>query len=120
MKSAEEILSILHNATGSEYCHKFSPFPFAPLITDGVRALADAAGCYWLLDVIASHQLNQKLDRSFQVWKMQVNTEKGTAVIQGYNDTKQIVEQKISYTDFPLAEIKLFLIDGILLLPSEN
>ena len=31
-----------------------------------------------------------------------------------------IARQQIEYSDFPLKEIKLYLIDGVLLLPSEN
>lgn len=82
--------------------------------------LAEAAGCYWLLDVIGSYQSNRKMDKFFQVWKLIVDMENASAVVQGYNDTMLIVTQNISYTDFPLAELKLYLMDGVILLPSEN
>ncbi len=29
-------------------------------LTDGVKFMADKAGAYWLLDIIASYQLNSK------------------------------------------------------------
>lgn len=119
MKSIQAILDVLNNATCSESYHRFSPIPGYPVITDGVLMLAEAAGCYWLLDVIGSHQSNRKLDKSFQVWKLTVDTENDSAVVQGYNDTTLVVTQKIPYTDFPLEELKLYLMDGVILLPSE-
>lgn len=119
MESIQAILDVLNNATGTESYHKFSPIPGYPVITDGVLMLAKAAGCYWLLDVIGSHQTNRKLDKAFQVWRLTVNTDSGDAVVHGYNDTTLIVTQAIPHTDFPLGELKLFLMDGIILLPSE-
>lgn len=119
MKSKKEIHDIIQNATGTECYHKFSPIPNAPVITDGVLALAEAAGCYWFLDVIAIHQSNKKLDKDFQVWKLNVNIKDSSAVVQGYNDTKLIITQEILHTDFPMKQVKLFLMDGIILLPSE-
>ena len=120
MKSKEEILAIISHAIATESYHKYSPLPGYPVITDGVLALAEAVGCYWLLDVIGSHQSNKQLDKEFQVWKLEVDVENGKGVVRGYNDTELIVTQEIPFTDFPLAELKLFLMDGILLIPSER
>ena len=114
----EEILRIIAHAHGSDKYYKFSPFDGYPVITDGVHSLAKATGCYWLLDIIGSYQSNKRLDPKFQVWKLEVNDD-DRAVVRGYNDTDLIITQKISYTDFPLKEIKLYLIDGVILLPSE-
>lgn len=119
MESIQAILDVINNATFSESYHRFSPFPDYPVITDGVLLLAEAAGCFWLLDVIGSHQSNRKLDKSFQVWKLTVDTKNDSAVVQGYNDMTLVVTQKIPYTDFPLEGLKLYLIDGVILLPSE-
>ena len=118
MKS-KEILDIISHAHSSEAYHKFSPIPGFPVATDGAIALAEAAGSFWLLDVIGSYQTDERLDPSFQVWKLEVNRENSTGVVHGYNDTELIVTQVIPYTDFPLDEIKLYLIDGVILLPSE-
>ena len=119
MKSVIEIQSIIDNATGTTCHHKFSQIPGYPVITDGVFALAEAAGCYWLLDAIGSHQLNKKLDRAFQVWRLKVNIETKRAVLQGYNDVPLVVTQKIPCTSFPLEYLMLYLVDGVILLPSE-
>ena len=119
LKSRKDILDITDNAHCSESYHKFSPIPGFPVATDGVIALASAAGCFWLLDIVGSYQTNKKLDPEFQVWKLEVDCENCNGVIRGYNDTDLIITQKIPWTDFPLDEVKLYLIDGIILLPSE-
>lgn len=119
MKSKQEILNILNHSNGLDMYHRFSPFPGFPVATDGVIALAEAAGCFWLLDIIGSYQTDKRLDQSFQVWKLEVNLEKCSAVVQGFNDTELIITQEIPFTDFPLEEVKLYLMNGIILLPSE-
>ena len=120
MKSAKDILDIINHANGSDAYHKYSLIPGYPVATDGVIALVEAAGCYWLLDIIGSYQTDKRLDPSFQVWKLEVNRENNSGVVLGFNDSELIISQEIPYTDFPLAEIKLFLMDGIILLPSER
>ena len=120
MKSKNEILDIINYAHGTNAYHKFSSYNHYPVVTDGVIAIAEAARCYWLLDIIGSNQTNKLLDPNFQVWKLMVNHEDSTAVVSGYNDTTLIVKQDIPYTDFPLDELKLFLMDGVILLPSEH
>jgi len=119
-KSKEKILDIINNARGTEAYHKFSSFSKYPVVTDGVLALAEAAGCFWLLDIIGSYQTNKRLDPHFQVWTLVVDLEDGTAVVNGFNDKKLILSQDIPYTDFPLDVLKLFLMDGVILLPSEH
>jgi len=96
-----------------------SSFPGFPVATDGIIALAEAAGCFWLLDIIRSYQTDKRLDPAFQVWKLTVKHEDSTGVVHGYNDTELIITQEIPFTDFPLDEVKLYLMDGVILLPSE-
>jgi hypothetical protein len=119
VKSTQEILAVLNYSNCSESYHKYSSFPTFPVATDGAISLAEAAGCYWLLDVVGSYQTNRKLDPSFQVWELKVDLSKQSGVVYGYNDTKLIITQEIPFTDFPLEEVKLYLIDGVILLPSE-
>ena len=120
MKSAKEILDIINHAHGSDAYHKYSPIPGYPVVTDGVIKLAEDAGCYWLLDAIGSYQTDKRLDPYFQVWVLEVNREKSSGIVCGFNDTELIVSQEIPYTDFPLNELKLFLMDGVILLPTEH
>jgi hypothetical protein len=118
MNTAVEIKDALNHCTGTSQYHRFSPFPFFPVATDGVKLLADMAECYWLLDVIGSYQLDKRLCKQFQVWTLDVNEDE-SAIVKGYNDTELIIEQEIEWTTFPMETIKLYLIGGVLLLPSE-
>ena len=119
MKSIEAINEIISNAHGTVNYHRFSPIPGFPVATDGVAALAEAAGCFWLLDAIGSYQSNVQLDPSFQVWKLTVNTESNEWKLEGFNDTQLVITQNGEYTDFPLEEISLWVSNGVILLPSE-
>ena len=119
MKSVEAINEILAQANGTDNYHKFSPFPGYPIATDGVIAIAEAAGCYWLLDVVGSYQSDKRLDPSFQVWNLSVNIETNEWKLEGFNDTELIITQKGEYTDFPLEKFTLWVSNGVILLPSE-
>lgn len=84
--------------------------------TDGVKYMADAGGAFWLIDAIASYRRKEP----FQIWELKVKPDK-SCVLTMREDTGQPtkVRQEIPYTDFPLENIKLYLIDYVLLLPSE-
>jgi hypothetical protein len=109
----------LNGFIGTEhyYYHMIGNFSY----TDGIQYLAEQGKCYWLLDLIGSYQADDKGKKiPFQLWKLRVNEDK-TAVVtmQEDSDTPIIIEQKLSYTDFPLDQIKLYFIEGVLILPSE-
>jgi hypothetical protein len=91
--------------------------------TDGVKYLADHANAYWLLDAIASHQLEALHDQmlqEFQFWSLTVH-EDASATLCCCRDTDDIaIEQVIEWTDFPLAQITLYVEQGTILLPSEH
>ena len=104
----------LNQFTGSE--HYYEHWTNFLCYTDGVQYLAERAGSYWLIDAIASY----KRKEPFQVWRLKVKEDK-SAVLTMQEDSGQPVKvrQDIPFTDFPLSEITLCLIDGILILPSE-
>jgi hypothetical protein len=108
------------SGTTEWYKHWLNQFTY----TDGVKYLADEAKAHWLIDAIASHQTKQLLSdemlKEFQIWRLIVNTEDKTAKLICERDTDDIaVTQDIPYTDFPLAEVKLYLVAKVLMLPSE-
>ncbi len=84
--------------------------------TDGVKYMAERAGAYWLIDAIGSYRRKE----AFQIWELKVDAGK-RAVLTMVEDSDEpvLVRQEIPFTDFPMQSIKLYLIDGILLLPSE-
>lgn len=108
--------------TGSveQYLHPLFKFRF----TEGVRFVAIQGGAWWLIEAIASWQHDPKLKRQqdFQVWTLRRTPENGETsadlVCTDGNDG-HLVTQHIEYTDFPLDELQIYWIDGVMLLPSE-
>ncbi len=89
--------------------------------TEGVKYLADKADCYWLIDKIATMQLEPKIKaEEFQVWKLRLNENETSAVLtcEDGND-KAVYREEISFTDFPLNSIDLWFTGNCILLPSE-
>lgn len=89
--------------------------------TTGVKYLADRAGAHWLIDAVASHQVNPLARREpFQVWVL-AKQPGGGAVLEmnDGNSEAAIVQQQIEYTDFPLKRVELYFTDRVLMLPGE-
>ena len=88
--------------------------------TDGAKYVADEGGAYWLLDEIAlAQKFNPRVRvEPFQVWTLAVS--ENTGVLTCDDGNGNIVYTKpIPFTDFPLAEIKFYFTDNVILLPSE-
>ena len=89
--------------------------------TDGVKYLAETAHAYWLIDLVASAQLEPEVSvHPFQAWMLRVDEDKaeGEIIATDGNDTT-IYTQPLFYTDFPLPTVTLFYSDGVLMLPNE-
>lgn len=90
------------------------------LYTEGVQYLAEQAGAYWLIDKVATLQLEQKISaEGFQVWKLRVADSKATLTCEDGNDNT-VYREAIEFTDFPLAEIDLWFENSVIMLPSER
>lgn len=88
--------------------------------TEGVRYVAEEGGAYWLIDKIATSQLDPKIAREeFQVWKLAVTGSTATLTCDD-GDGNIVHAEHITYTDFPLSEIELWFTNQMILLPSEN
>lgn len=116
MKSVEEIQNNLPYFTGTEHYYQYN---FGIKLTDGVKYLADSCDCYWLLDIVASYQVDEKIkNEEFQVYKL--NVKDNSAVLEITDGNYNILAtQEIEYTDFPLDEITIWFTDDVILLPSE-
>jgi hypothetical protein len=114
MLSVARIKAGLAQCIGTENYWKSNLLSFQ--YTDGIKFLHESCEAYWLLIAIASH----KRKEPFQLWELKVNKDH-SAILTMKEDSEQpdLVKQEIGFTDFPLDEIKLYLIDGVLLLPSE-
>src|SRR5690348_3315064 len=107
------------------YKHLLAKF----LYTEGVQYLAEHAGAYWLIDAIASYQPQiaagkDAMLKEIQFWHLKVNPNK-TAVLtcRADSDLPPAISQQIEFTDFPLAEVAVWVQnDGerlTAMLPSE-
>lgn len=107
----------LSQFTGTEHYYKFW---CGVCITDGVKFLTEKGLC-WLMTDICSYWTDKKIrEIPFQVWTLKVESnKKAELTMQEDSDTPVIIRQNYDFTDCPLKEIKLYLIDGILLLSSE-
>ncbi|OJV19239.1 MAG: hypothetical protein BGO21_21360 [Dyadobacter sp. 50-39] len=56
----------------------------------------------------------------FQVWVLSVDLDQSTGSLQCEDGNGQVLcKKQILFTDFPLAEIKIYVSDNVILLPSE-
>ena len=125
MKSkANEIELELERFIGSEIVHQI------PILntrfTAGIKYLMQVAECFWL--VLDSSTIGKSLmDKSrfisidFKKCSEEEKDGSGCGAIIEYGDGNgNILEtQRYNYTDFPLDQIRLYFIDGTLMLPSE-
>jgi hypothetical protein len=93
------------------------------LYTEGVQFVAESASAYWLIDKIATLQLEPKIAaEEFQVWRLVVT---GTEAVLTADDGngiagKTLHTERLTFTDFPLAEIEMWVEGNVILLPSEH
>ncbi len=92
------------------------------LYTDGAQFVAEHGGAYWLLDAIAiAQQFDKRVAAEpFQVWTLKVCDDRSATLTCSDGDDNIVYTQEIKFTDFPLAEIRLWLAGGVIYLPSEN
>lgn len=109
--------STLHQFTGTEGYHRWSPLFQNVVLSDGAKYVADNGGqngAYWLMDAIASHipraAKKHPMLRDMQFWELTVNMKTKSAVLTCVpdSDMKPVVRQRIPYTDFDLPSIKFY------------
>lgn len=100
----ENLIGNLAQFSGAMTYYRIAP---KFLITDGVKYLADNAGCYWLLDAAVSHLIVLGTDDHFVLIRLVVEDQ--TAVLS-LEDGNGLVHRKqaIPYTDFPLSQQTLY------------
>ncbi len=89
-------------------------------MTDGVMQLANDYQCHWFIDIIASYQGYKKFKANrFQVWKLKRIQDARFWVIAEDGDNNKIGEQLVPFSDFKDDDLTMWLVDGVILLPSE-
>jgi hypothetical protein len=119
MESAEKINAKLKQFIGSEVIYKHR---LGIGYTSGIKYLVEAAECLWLLDCIASYQTINLLSylnlKEFQIWRLLVRETSGVLICE-WDTNLEVLRQEIPYTDFPLPDVKVYLVEKVLMLPSE-
>ena len=104
------------------------------IYTPGVKYVADRAGAYWLIDLIASYFGSREMRAavtqderlaSLQFWRLEVAEDRSAiASCRADSDVEPAITQIVPSTDFPLDRIDIWAgFDGehwTLYLPSEH
>lgn len=89
--------------------------------TEGVKYVADKAGAYWLIDEIALPQRFEARVKAeeFQVWKLTLGEGHSAVLTCDDGNNRVVYRKEITFTDFPLQEIRFYFANNVILLPSE-
>jgi len=120
MIASSDLKSSLSHFTGTA---QYIRDPFTGLLhTDGIEHLAQRAEAHWLVsDIGAVFRLHPKV-RGIPFQLSTLTVEEGNKAVLTCRedcDMPVIYEQKYEYTDFPVGTWKMYLIDGVLMVPSE-
>lgn len=108
----------LEQFTGTFHTYRHSLMRHV-VYTDGVKYVAEAGGAYWLIDKIATLQLDPKVAKEdFQVWQLKVSESAGDLTCDDGNGNV-VHRERIGFTDFTLDEIRFFYCNRTIMLPSE-
>jgi hypothetical protein len=127
MKDPNFNLSELKHFTGSEQFFKHG-MNRKLIYTEGVRHLAEKAGCYWLIDDVAIVLLPALLKKHkdyFYSIQLFVQRDCSAVVTIGDGNGNTHLDHKVKWTDFPIIgeAVKFFLYESedhyCLMLPSE-
>jgi hypothetical protein len=89
--------------------------------TEGVQYVADNAGAYWLIDKVATLQLEPKVRaEDWQSWKLTVDDKQAAMLTCDDGNGNIVYSERIDWTDFPLDQIELWVEGNVILLPSEH
>ena len=109
---------------GTEHYYKINPF-FDAMITDGIKFFADKTSSYWLfMDFIflEGYRIAKTHDDRFTVVMVTVN-ENHEVQVTFMHDTGENpyweCKAKDLLCNIPVGEYKFYLIDNVLLLPTE-
>ena len=118
--TVQEFKENLERFTGTSYYYNHKLGNYGIILTEGCAYVREAAEANWLFDAIISYQLSKFVRQQFfQVWRL-VQQKDNTWKLRCEDGNKKVlVEQNIMYSDFPIDEITIWLVDGVAMLPSE-
>ena len=109
--------------TSNYYEHKVTD-DIKLLLTDGCNWIREAAEARWLFDEILFNQPRPEVkDLPFQVWVLWKETADGESDwvlrCEDGNDNTVLVQMLMETVDFPIDEIRIWVVGGVAMLPSE-
>ena len=120
MIDPNELKNELKNFCGSEALYEYNFLWIKFYYSDGCRFLFEESKSYWLLNLIASWQDSiLDIDKAFQTWELKKINDKKWIIKCSDGNKSELCRQELSYSDFPLDHIKLWLVNGVLMLPTE-
>lgn len=109
----EDLAHNLRHFTGTESYHRYFG---GVLLTDGAKYFAEQAGAFWLMDILATQpEIRQQ---PFAHATLTVTDGTGNLTVTDGNDN-QVYERTIDFTDCPTGKWEFYIIDGVILIPSE-
>jgi hypothetical protein len=95
--------------SGTERYHRVTPAR-SFVVTDGVRAVAEAWGAFWLCDAIMSHAPGVMARDDFAVVRLTVRENASARLTIARDEPGEVyAEQDIPYTDFPSGDWRFYL-----------
>ena len=92
------------------------------LLTDGTKYLAERAGCFWMMDAIASHLSEIGTADWFVLVRVMVSDGAALMIYENGNGQEH-ARQEIPYTDLPLESVTLYACwdseNWVIMLPNE-
>jgi len=90
------------------------------LYTEGAQYVAEHGGAYWLIDAIAFSQSEPSVaHEDFQLWTLTVKPDHSATLVCSDGNNNVVYSRDITFTDFPLDEIRFYFTNNVILLPSE-
>jgi len=118
MKNNDQIKIDLAHFTGTSQ-YFYHPLYRKFVYTEGVRYLAQGVGAYWLIEYIFARQ-NLGFPEGLQCWEVKLSKENNGATLEVTDgNDNQLDSFKVDYTDFPFDNFRLWMYNGVLMLPSE-
>lgn len=94
--------------------------------TEGVKYVADKASAYWLIDSVLAYAVaiyvNKSVDASRKRLidcKLEVKDNDSAVLTVSDGDYQPFSVEKIEYTDFPAKSVRIWVCNGVAMLPSE-
>lgn len=116
-----ELRQGLNQFSGSETWYRHS-INRNMLYTDGVQYFAETAGAYWLLDIVATEFMRLQRQEPFLSITLKASGSKAKIVVtDGGRGGPEVVlkSKRIQFTTCPEGDWKFYLVDNVLMLPTE-